>query len=177
MAARTGKRSILTILRNKRGMWTVYQTKVICVWIIMEEYDLWNKFADNKMLLLLFKKCWTMLHALKLPCWKVKWWAIQLTFPQCEESQERRVLFRLTNSKKLAVCWAIKKVAEKAGKRKGCKRRENTKPVYCKARETCNRVSAGKFLKWQISQQSEKQTNNLYLPLDNNQGYPKTFVK
>ena len=125
MAARTGKRSILTILRNKRGMRTVYQTKVICVWIIMAEYDLCNKFADNKMLLLLFKKCWTMLYALKLPCWKVKWWTIQLTFAQCEESQERRVLFRLTNSKKLAVCWAIKKVAEKAGKRKGCKRREN----------------------------------------------------
>ena len=121
MAARTGKRSILTILRNKRGMWTVYQTKVICVWIIMAEYDLWNKFADNKMLLLLFKKCWTMLHALKLPCWKVKWWAIQLTFAQCEESQERRVLFRLTNSKKLAVCWAIKKLPKKREKGKGVK--------------------------------------------------------
>lgn len=116
MAAHTGKRSILTILRNKRGMWTVYQTKVICVWIIMAEYDLCNKFADNKMLLLLLKKCWTMLHALKLPCWKVKWWAIQLTFAQCEESQERRVLFRLTNSKKLAVCWAIKKSCRKSGK-------------------------------------------------------------
>ena len=116
MAARTGKRSVLTILRNKRGMWTVYQTKVICVWIIVAEYDLCNKFADNKMLLLLLKKCWTMLHALKLPCWKVKWWAIQLTFAQCEESQERRVLFRLTNSKKLAVCWAIKKSCRKSGK-------------------------------------------------------------
>ena len=122
MAARTGKRSVLTILRNKRGMWTVYQTKVICVWIIMAEYDLCNKFADNKMLLLLLKKCWTMLHALKLPCWKVKWWAIQLTFAQCEESQERRVLFRLTNSKKLAVCWAIKKSCRKSGKKeKGVK--------------------------------------------------------
>ena len=103
-------RSFPTILRNKRGMWTVYQTGDMC----LREYDLCNKFADNKMLLLLFKKCWTMFHALKLPCWKVKRWAIQLTFAQCEK---RRVLFRLTNSKKFAVCWVIKTLPKKREKR------------------------------------------------------------
>ena len=52
MAALTAKLSILTILRNNSGMWTVYQTSDMC----LREYDLCNKFADNKMLLLLFKK-------------------------------------------------------------------------------------------------------------------------
>lgn len=159
MAARTGKRSILTILRNNREMWTVYQTIVICVWIIMAGYDLCNKFADNKNVAAFVQKMLNNTSCSETAMLKSE--MVGHSIDLCSEWREK-ISVPFNKFQQIRRLLSDKKRCRKSGKKgKGCKRRENTQPVHCKARETCNRVSAGIFLNWQMLQQSEKQTNNL----------------